>query len=349
MDIASAPGAMRASMDLPNQGIVMTRTPLRVSFAGGGTDIEAFYEQDRGAVLSTSIDKYVYVTVKRHGPVFDERIRLNYSVSESVHEIDAIRNDIVRECLRLLRIEPPIYVSVVSDLPDSSGLGGSSAFAVGLLHALHTFRGEAVSAEQLAEEASHVEIDMLGQPIGKQDQYAAAMGGMNLFEFEADGRVGVSASSASRSAIDGLFDRLLMVWTGHQRRSSSVLFEQRDRTPDHRPELRAMRDQAYALETLMNDPQPDYRRFGEVLMEGWQLKRGLASSVSSEEIDAWYSAALAAGAIGGKLCGAGSGGFLIFLVAPETKAQVQASLPSLRAVPVGYEPRGSRVLLAQLD
>ena len=349
MDLAAASGAKRAPMDLPNPGIVLTRTPLRVSFAGGGTDIAAFYEQDRGAVLSTSIDKYVYVTVKRHGPVFDERIRLNYSVSESVHEIDAIRNDIVRECLRLLRIEPPIYVSVVSDLPDSSGLGGSSAFAVGLLHALHTFRGEAVSSEQLAEEASHVEIDMLGQPIGKQDQYAAAVGGMNLLEFQTDGSVAISALNASRAAIDGLFERLLMVWTGHQRRSSSVLFEQRDRTPDHRRQLRAMREQAYALETLMNDPQPDYRRFGEMLMEGWQLKRELASSVSSEEIDAWYSAAIAAGAVGGKLCGAGSGGFLIFLAEAEAKDRVQAALPSLRAVPVGYEPHGSRVLLAQLD
>jgi D-glycero-alpha-D-manno-heptose-7-phosphate kinase len=336
-------------MDLPNQGIVLTRTPLRVSFAGGGTDIAAFYEQDRGAVLSTSIDKYVYVTVKRHGPVFDERIRLNYSVSESVGEIDAIRNDIVRECLRLLHVEPPIYVSVVSDLPDSSGLGGSSAFAVGLLHALHTFRGEAVSADELAEEASHVEIEVLGQPIGKQDQYAAAFGGMNLVEFEADGRVGVAPLDAPRMAIDGLFDRLLMLWTGHQRRSSSVLFEQRDRTPDHRTELRAMRDQAYALESLMRDAQPDYRRFGEVLMEGWQLKRQLASSVSSEQIDGWYDAAIEAGAVGGKLCGAGSGGFLIFLAEGSAQERVQAALPSLRPVTVGYEPRGSRVLLAELD
>jgi D-glycero-alpha-D-manno-heptose-7-phosphate kinase len=140
-----------------------------------------------------------------------------------------------------------------------------------------------------------------------------------------------------------------MVWTGHQRRSSSVLFEQRDRTPDHRPQLRAMRDQAYALEAMMSDPQPDYRRFGEVLMEGWQLKRGLASSVSSGEIDAWYRAAIAAGAIGGKLCGAGSGGFLLFLAEAEAQARVQEALPSLRVVPIGYEPRGSRVLLAQLD
>jgi len=339
---------IRRPIALPNQGIVLTQTPLRVSFAGGGTDLAAFYEADHGAVFSTTIDKFVYVTVKRHGPVFDEKIRLNYSVSESVGEIDAIRNDIARECLRFLEIEPPIYVSVVSDLPDSSGLGGSSAFAVGLLHALHTFRGERVTPEQLAEEASYIEIDVLGQPIGKQDQYAAAIGGLNLLAFRSDG-VTASPLPDAQGSIDGLFDRLVMLWTGHQRRSSSVLFEQRDRTADHQAQLTAMRDQAYQLQTLMADTQPDYRRFGEILLEGWRLKRGLASAVSSAQIDGWYQAAIEAGAIGGKLCGAGSGGFLLFLADPDVQPHVLQALPDLRAVPVGYEARGSRVLLAQLD
>ncbi|HET6745871.1 MAG TPA: GHMP kinase [Candidatus Limnocylindria bacterium] len=327
----------------------MTQTPLRISFAGGGTDLEAFYQHDEGAVFSTSIDKYVYVTVKRHGPVFDEKIRLNYSVSESVGEIDAIRNDIARECLRLMEVEPPIYVSVVSDLPDSSGLGGSSAFAVGLLHALHTFKGERVTGEQLAEEASRVEIEILGQPIGKQDQYAAAVGGLNLLSFRAGMPVSVSPHQGSSAAIDGLFDRLIMLWTGHQRRSSGVLFEQRDRTSDHRQELARMREQAYELQALMADTQPDYRRFGEVLLEGWRLKRGLASSVSNPQIDGWYEAAIQAGAIGGKLCGAGSGGFLLFLAETDRLAMVRESLADLKAVPIAHESRGSRVLLAQVD
>lgn len=332
-----------------SQGIVLTQTPLRVSFAGGGTDLPAFYETDHGAVFSTSIDKYVYVTVKRHGPVFDEKVRLNYSVSEAVNEIDAIRNDIVRECLRFLEVEPPIYVSVVSDLPDSSGLGGSSAFAVGLLNALHTFRGERVTAGQLAEEASHIEIDVLGQPIGKQDQYAAAVGGLNLLSFRAGGDVTVQPQRGSNGSVEGLFDRLLMLWTGHQRRSSSVLFEQRDRTPDHRPELADMRDQAYELQAVMADPHPDYRRFGGILAEGWRLKRGLASAVSSDQIDQWYSTAVEAGAIGGKLCGAGGGGFMLFLAEPEHHGRVLDALADLRSVPVRYEAHGSRVLLAQLD
>jgi D-glycero-alpha-D-manno-heptose-7-phosphate kinase len=339
----------RQPMPLPSQGIVMTQTPLRVSFGGGGTDLAAFYETDHGAVLSTTIDKFVYVTVKRHGPVFDEKIRLNYSVSEAVSEIEAIRNDIIRECLRFVGIEPPIYVSVVSDLPDSSGLGGSSAFAVGLLHALHVFRGERVGMEQLAEEASYIEIDVLGQPIGKQDQYAAAIGGMNLLTFRPDGMVTASPFDGPAAAIEGLFDRLIMLWTGHQRRSSSVLFEQRERTGEHTAHLSAMRAHAYELQSLLREPQPDYRRFGQILLEGWRLKRQLASSVSTTQIDAWYQTAIDAGAIGGKLCGAGTGGFLMFLVGADKREEVLRSLAGLRSVSLGYESRGSRVLLAQLD
>src|ERR671926_26814 len=164
-------------------GVIMTRTPLRVSFAGGGTDLADFYEREPGAVFSTAINKYIYVTVKRHGRIFNESIRLNYSKSEQVLRIDDIENDIARECLRFLEIEPPVYISTVADLPASTGLGGSSSFAVGLLNALHAFRGERVSAGQLAEEACHIEIDVLRQPIGKQDQYAAAFGGLNFFSF----------------------------------------------------------------------------------------------------------------------------------------------------------------------
>ena len=333
----------------PSQGIVLTQTPLRVSFAGGGTDLATYYDVDHGATFSTTIDKYVYVTVKRHGPVFDEKVRLNYSTSEGVGTIAAIRNDIARECLQFLEIDPPIYVSVVSDLPESSGLGGSSAFAVGLLNALHTFRGERVTAGQLADEASRVEIEILAQPIGKQDQYAAAFGGLNLFAFHSGGDVTVQPHRGINGSVDALFSRLLMLWTGHQRHSSSVLVEQMARTPDHRDPLGQMRQQAYELHALMTGEEPDLRRFGEILDEGWRLKRGLASAVSNPEIDAWYAAGREAGAMGGKLCGAGGGGFLLFLAEPEMQGRVLAALPGLRDVPVRYEAHGSRVLLAELD
>jgi D-glycero-alpha-D-manno-heptose-7-phosphate kinase len=329
-------------------GLVVTQTPLRISFAGGGSDLPAFYEREGGAVLSTAIDKYVYVTVKRHGPVFDESIRLNYSVSESVHDVSAIRNDIARECLQLLDIEPPIYVSVVSDLPDSSGLGGSSAFAVGLLNALHTYRGERVSARQLAEEACQVEMDVLGQPIGKQDQYAVAAGGLNLLSFAPNGDVGIEPQPADLFAPQ-LFDRLLLLWTGHQRRASSVLEEQRARTNEHTGFLAQIRDQAYELQDLMSAPDPDFGRFAAVLDAGWQLKRQLASNVTNEHIDRWYAEARRAGAGGGKLCGAGGGGFLMIMSEPARHDEIMRALPELTSVGVGYEAHGSRVLLAQMD
>src|SRR3954470_1595848 len=165
-------------------GLIVTRTPLRVSFAGGGTDLAAFYERDYGAVVSTAIANYIYVTVKPHSRLFNEPVRLNYSKSEEVSQIDEIENDIARECLRFMGIEPPIYISTVGDHPASTGLGGSSAFTVGLLNALHAYKGERVTAGTLAEEASHIEIDVLGEPIGKQDQYAAAFGGLNFFVFK---------------------------------------------------------------------------------------------------------------------------------------------------------------------
>lgn len=330
-------------------GVILTRTPLRVSFAGGGTDLPAFYESGFGAVFSTTIDKFVYVTVKRHGEVFDERIRLNYSQSESVRELDEIENDIARECLRFLDIDPPIYISVVSDLPDSSGLGGSSSFAVGLLNALHTFRGERVSPGQLAEEASHIEIEVLRQPIGKQDQYAAAFGGLNLFCFKAGGAVSLEPQRARNGVIAEMFVRSLIVWTGHQRRSSSILEEQQANTERHAADLVQMRQHAYDLQVVMRQDSFDAERFGRVLDRSWQLKRGLASGVTTGQIDEWYRLALDAGATGGKLCGAGGGGFLLFIVGPERRAAVRRALGELMAIDIGYEAHGSRVLLPQFD
>src|SRR5215204_4405554 len=183
---ATATAAMATAAQY-DPGVIVTRTPLRVSFAGGGTDLPEFYRFDDGAVFSTAIDKYVYVTVKRHSELFYEPIRINYSKTEQVNELSEIENGIARECLRLLEIEPPIYISTVADAPASSGLGGSSSFAVGLLNALHAYRGERVSAGQLADEACHIEIKVLGEPIGKQDQYAAAFGGLNFLRFHGDG------------------------------------------------------------------------------------------------------------------------------------------------------------------
>ena len=321
----------------------MTRTPLRVSFAGGGTDLAAFYESEPGAVFSTAINKYIYVTVKRHGSVFNEAIRLNYSKSEQVQTLDEIENDIARECLRFLEIAPPIYISTVADLPASTGLGGSSSFAVGLLNALHAFRGERVSAGQLAEEACHIEIDLLRQPIGKQDQYAAAFGGLNFFSFKSGGVVTVEPQRLNNGGLKSLFDCILMFWTGHQRDSSSVLSEQKANTAAKMDSLLQMREHAIQLQKLTGNGSFDIQSFGRILDESWKLKRDLSSKITTNQIDEWYRRATEAGAEGGKLCGAGGGGFLLFVVKPERHAAVCAALRGLTLVPVAHEVHGSQL------
>jgi D-glycero-alpha-D-manno-heptose-7-phosphate kinase len=327
--------------------LVVTRTPLRVSFVGGGTDLATFYERENGAVLSTAINQYIYVTVKRHGEVFNERIRLNYSKSETVQCLDQIENNIARECLRFLGIEPPIYISTVGDLPASTGLGGSSSFAVGLLNALHAYQGERVSAGQLAEEASYIEIEVLQQPIGKQDQYAAAFGGLNLFCFKPGGAVTVEPQRLANGALQHLFDHVMMLWTGHQRDSSSVLQEQKANTPQKMESLLKMRAQAHRLQALLNNAHLDLQEFGRILDEGWQLKRQLASTVTTDQIDTWYRQAREAGALGGKLCGAGGGGFLLFLAPVDRHDAVRQALKNLREVAVEPEVHGSQILFVE--
>ena len=334
--MTEAPGVQR--------GMIVTRTPLRLSFAGGGTDLPAFYQHDDGAVLSSAIDKYIYVTVKRHGGMFDEAVRINYSRSEKVERIDQIENDIARECLRLLHVDPPVYVSTVGDMPASSGLGGSGAFAVGLLNGLHALLGERVTAGQLAEEASYVEMEVLGQPIGKQDQYAAAFGGINLFRFRDDGTVTVEPQRIRGETLYELFESVMLFWTGHQRDAGAVLAEQQRRTGEKHDALCRMREQALQLRRLLHH-EVRVEEIGRMLHDGWMEKRSLASTITNVQIDAWYERAMAVGAFGGKVAGAGGGGFLFFIVPPERQAAVRESLSDLRLVRVRPEAHGSQVVL----
>lgn len=330
----------RATID----GMVVTRTPVRVSFAGGGTDLPEYYEMGEGVVLSTAIRQHVYVTLKRHGELFGEPVRLNYSETEQVKSIDDLRNEIARECLRFLNVEPPIYVSTVSDVPSASGLGSSSAFAVGLLNALHVWRGDRVSAGQLAEEAAHIEIDVLRHPIGKQDQYAAAFGGLNLLRFLPNGGVSVEPQRFAPRSLDALFDHLLLFFTGQFRQASTVLNEQRANTVRRRSELDRLRVHALRLqEILLAGFDPG--EFGACLHETWQVKRELARGITDPAIDGMYESAMRAGALGGKLCGAGGGGFLLFLVPPSRHGNVRTALHGYGEVLLRYEPMGSRVLL----
>ena len=255
-------------------GMILTRTPLRLSLAGGGTDLPAFYELEDGAVLSSAIDHYIYVTVKRHGAFFDTPIRVNYAQSEEVEEVNQIENNIVRETLRFLDIDKPIYISTVGDLPASSGLGGSSSFTVGLLNALHAYRGERVTAGQLAEEASHIEIDILGEPIGKQDQYAAAFGGLNLFEFRKGGGVSVEPLRVQNGVVRDLFARVMLFWTGLPRDAGSVLREQSDNTFDRREQLRTIREHAFRVRASLSEPHPDLTALGRTISESGFSRKG---------------------------------------------------------------------------
>jgi D-glycero-alpha-D-manno-heptose-7-phosphate kinase len=326
-------------------GLVLTRTPLRISFAGGGTDLPDFSERGYGAVFTTAINRYVYVCVKQHSELFREPIRINYSKTELVDSVDEIDNDISRECLRFLNVEPPIYISTVADLPARSGLGGSSSFTVGLLHALHTYKGERVSTAQLAEEATHIELDVLGQPIGKQDQYATAFGGLNLFRFLPGARVTVEPQKITKTALDYLFAHMMVFWTGLLRDSSSVLTEQKKNTADKLDTLEAMRGHAHDIQRLTCNGNLNPRAMGSILDSSWRLKRQLATAISNSQIDEWYERAMRAGADGGKICGAGGGGFLLFIAAPERQSAIRESLSELLEVKVGPDVYGSRVLL----
>jgi D-glycero-alpha-D-manno-heptose-7-phosphate kinase len=331
--------------DAADSGVILTQTPLRISFAGGGTDLPEFYTREYGAVFSTAINKYVYVTVKRHSELFREPIRINYSKTEMVGSVEEIENDIARECLRFMEIEPPIYISTVADIPACTGLGGSSAFAVGLLHALHALKGKRVSCGQLADEASYIEVDVLKRPIGKQDQYAAAFGGLNLFRFSHDGRVTVEPQRVSTTKLEEIFQHVMIFWTGLVRDAGTVLTEQRKNTESRFDFLLCMRGHARRLQELTSNGSIDFTRFGRLLDESWRLKRQLASSITTAQIDRWYQASIDAGADGGKICGAGGGGFLLLIVSPERRDAVREALPELLEVPVRPEVYGSRVLL----
>jgi D-glycero-alpha-D-manno-heptose-7-phosphate kinase len=330
----------RSNADL---SLVTTATPQRVSFVGGGTDFKEFYTKHRGAVVSTAINKFIYVTVKRHSSLFNEQYRLSYFKSEHVQKLDDIENAIARECLRLVMVEGPLFISTIADIPASSGLGSSSSFAVGLLNALHVLRGEKVSTAQLAAEACQVEIDVLKQPIGKQDQYAAAFGGLNYLRFDMDDRVTIDHLWVDAAGLANLFAHSMLFWTGVQREASSILTSQKANIDSRTQQLCEMRDQAAECRRIfLNDFDPI--AFAKLLNDGWRLKQSLAENITNERIQLAYDQALKAGALGGKLVGAGGGGFIYLVVPPSRHSAVRSTLSNMTEVEMSYEPRGTRVL-----
>lgn len=323
--------------------MIISQTPLRMSFVGGGSDLAAYYRRHGGAVVSTAIDQYVYVTVNRK---FDERIRVSYSQTEEVGSVRSVRHPLVRESLRQVGVKGGVEITSIADVPSrGTGLGSSSAFTVGLLHALHAWRGEYRSAEQLAREACEIEIERCGEPIGKQDQYAAAYGGLNFIEFYPDERVSVQPIVCRPELLRDLQARLLVFYTGITRPAAKVLQEKQRRIATESAKQAVLGRMVELARTLRAELQANHiAAFGEILHENWELKKQLARDVSSARIDAWYEAARRAGAVGGKILGAGSGGFLLFFAPASRHEAIRRALSTLRPVPMRFEPQGSRIL-----
>ena len=314
-----------------------------MSFVGGGSDLAVFYRKFGGAVVSTAINQFVYITVNKK---FDQKIRVSYSKTEEARTVDRIKHPLVREAMKLLKIDGGLEITSVADIPGrGSGLGSSSSFTVGLLHALHAYAERYAGAEQLAQEACEIEIGRCGEPIGKQDQYAAAYGGLNFIQFHEDDSVSVEPILCKRETLRTIQDHILVFYTGITRSASDVLKHQQSAVASEKKKQAVMRKMVALAEQMKSELQRNRAgAFGEIIHEGWLLKKSLTSGISTDAIDGWYAKARKAGAVGGKLLGAGAGGFLMFYAPPEKHEAITQSLGKLRRMDFKFEPQGSRIL-----
>ncbi len=328
--------------------MIITRTPFRVSFFGGGSDMAAFYKVSTGAVLSTSIDRYMYISVH---PYFDpDRIHVKYSQMELVGTPSELRHPIVRRVLERLGGIRGVEIASTADVPSGTGLGSSSAFTVGLLNVTHAYCGRSTSPARLAADAVAIEVDDLASPIGKQDQCASAHGGLNFIRFFADESVDVAPLVISRDCRSDLQASLLMFYTGDQRSANAVLSEQRDAVRSDAKKFSTMKrmvELAFEAKSLLESSAVE--SFGRLLHEAWQLKRSLTSGISSGRIDEMYDVARRAGAWGGKLLGAGGGGFLLVAAAPDRHAAIRQAMAGCRELPIRFDHGGSKVVYMSED
>jgi len=321
--------------------VIITRTPLRISFAGGGTDLPSFYRNHGGgAVTSAAIDRYIHVLVNEK---FDKSIRIAYSRTENVDRLEDVEHGIVREAMRATGVSEALEIHTIADIPgEGTGLGSSSALTVGLLNALYAYRGRLQDPAELAAEACRIEIDALGGALGKQDQYIAAFGGVQHFEFRADDTVRTAPIPLSREGREEFSDHLSLFYTGITRKAEGILKTQSDQAEAHVEAYLRMRE--LATETRTAIIRNDWASLGGLMDEGWELKRQLAEGISNPEIDRLYARAKGAGAFGGKITGAGGGGFLLLLHPPARSHQIAAALSPMRRLPVRITPEGSRIL-----
>jgi D-glycero-alpha-D-manno-heptose-7-phosphate kinase len=308
---------------------------------GGGTDFREYYTRRSGSVISAAIDKHVYVMVKKR---FDDAIRVAYSKTELSESVDDIEHELARECLRRVGVERGVEIATFADIPsEGCGLGSSSAITIGLLNALYAYAGAQKTPRELAEEACHIEIEVLRKPIGKQDQYIAAYGGVQHIEFRQDDTVEMTRLPLTERSLSRLSERLMLFYTGITRKSAEILTEQKQKMSEHYAMLDQMNDLVPRLrDCILNGVGPE---FGKLLDWNWRLKKQLASKISNPDIDRYYGRTLEAGAVGGKICGAGGGGFLLLYCSAEKQDAVKAAAKPLRHVPFTFEKSGSMVLL----
>lgn len=327
--------------------MIITRTPFRISFVGGGSDLESFYAQFPGAVLSTSINKYMYIS--SHKYFESDKIRVKYSQTETVTHADELQHPILRSALKQFNIEGGIEISSIADVPSGTGMGSSSSFTVGLLHNLYTWNGQFASKEILADNACDIEINQLHEPIGKQDQYAAAYGGLNIIRFNTNGTVRVEPIHLKKHTYETLEDNLIMFYYGNQRSASSILAEQKQNT-SQADKQKSLIQMVQLVDDLKDCLYADnLNQFGRILHENWLLKKELASQISNKEIDDIYEIALRNGALGGKLLGAGGGGFLLFYCEKEKQVNLIKALHKLQYFPFKFDQEGSKIIYTEYD
>jgi D-glycero-alpha-D-manno-heptose-7-phosphate kinase len=322
--------------------MIITQTPLRISFAGGGTDLPDFYEKHGGAVCSSAIDKFVYCIAKER---FDDKIYVNWSKKEIVDTVDQIEHELVREALRKVGVTKGIEISFLSDIPsEGSGLGSSSTVTVGVLHALHAYLGETPTAEQLAREACDIEIKHLGKPIGVQDQYIAAHGGLRYLQFGPGKEIKTTPVNISRGALEDLDNILMLFFTGKTRKADNILAKQKANVVAKADTLKEMTRQAGEVRQLLESG--DVNALGPLLHHGWEAKRRMTDgATSNSDLDEMYERAAKAGCLGGKIAGAGGGGFFLLVVPSDKRQAVRHALTGLKEMPFRLERGGSRVVL----
>lgn len=323
--------------------MIITRTPYRVSFFGGGTDYPIWYNKNGGAVLSTSINKYCYLTCRYLPPFFDHKHRIVYSQTELPNRITEIDHPSVRETLRFLKWQKGIDIMHYGDLPHKAGMGASSSFTVGLLHAIYGLQGKMKTKKQLTLDAIHIEQNLIKESVGSQDQTAAAFGGFNKIEFGGHQTVSVTPITINAERKQSLQDHLLMFFTGFSRQASEIAAEQIKKTSEKEKELKRMRETVDEAIDILNS-RKHINDFGKLLHESWMIKRGLTSKISSREIDEIYQTGIKAGATGGKLLGAGGGGFMLFFAKPEVHAKLKEKFKKLVRVPFAFENSGSQII-----